>query len=188
MNQTKNKATGPHGQTVRRRVVALQCVLFATVWVMGCGGASFAKDSEDRRPLGCKDLGYQFDLKVLRLLPPETGDRQSLYFLYNTQTKPINLYQMREEDSTRSMYLNHVIRPHQWAVLSTSETEVRYICTINDAKSNYGKVVDCAESLNVCEYARVKYGMNNRGNYWLVDSNSRAGAVSDVLHYGIIPR
>ena len=145
-------------------------------------------DAEEKRPLGCKDLGYQFELKILRLQPPATGDRQSLYFLYNTLAKPINLYQMRQEDSTRSMYLNHVIRAHQWAVLSTSEPEVQYICTINDSKSNYGKVVDCAESLKVCEYARVKYGMNNRGNYWLVDSSARGTAVNEVLHYGIIPR
>ena len=149
---------------------------------------SIAQDSEEKRPLGCRDLGYQFELKVLRLLTAEKGDRQSLYFLYNKQAKPVNLYQMRQEDSTRTMYLNHVIKPHQWAVLSTSEKNVQYICTLNDAKSNYGKVVDCADSLNVCEYARVKYGMNNRGNYWVVDSNSRGGAVNDVLRYGIIPR
>lgn len=150
---------------------------------------SFAEDTEAKRPLGCKDVGYEFELKILRLLPLETNDKQSLYFIFNSLTdKSINLYQMRQEDSTRSIYMNHVIRPRQWAVLSTSEPEVRYICTTNDGKSNYGKVVDCAESLKVCEYARVKYGMNNRGNYWLVDGNTSTGAVYEVLHYGIIPR
>ena len=147
-----------------------------------------AEDADARRPLGCKDVGYQFELKILRLLPLETADQQSLYFIFNTDSKPVNLYQMREEDSTRSIYMNHVIRPRQWAVLSTSEPEVRYICTMNDDKSNYGKVVDCGETLKVCEYARVKYGMNNRGNYWLVNGNTNTGAVYEVLHYGIIPR
>ena len=133
-----------------------------------------AEDADARRPLGCKDVGYQFELKILRLLPLETADQQSLYLIFNTDSKPVNLYQMRGEDSTRSIYMN--------------EPEVRYICTMNDDKSNYGKVVDCGETLKVCEYARVKYGMNNRGNYWLVNGNTNTGAVYEVLHYGIIPR
>ena len=52
-----------------------------TTWVE----ASAVKNSEDKFPLGCKDLGYQFELKVLRLLPATTADRQSLYFMYNRQ-------------------------------------------------------------------------------------------------------
>ena len=155
-----------------------------TTWVE----AGAVKNSEDKSPLGCKDLGYKFELKVLRLLPATTADRQSLYFIYNSQSKPINLYQMRHEESTRSVYLNHVIRPGQWAVLSTSEPGMTYICAMDDGKSSFGRVVDCEESLKVCEYARVKYGMNNRGNFWVVDSTSRGAAVNDVLRYGIIPR
>lgn len=143
---------------------------------------------DDKYPLGCRDVGYKFDLKVLNLLPEEAGDRQSLYFIFNRLNKPVNLYQMLKNESTRSMYLNHVISPRQWAVLSTSEKNLKYICTIDDAKVSYGKIVDCSDSLKVCEYARVKYGLNNQGNYWLVGSNTRGGAVSEVLHYGIIPR
>ena len=145
-------------------------------------------DKEDRNPLGCRDVGYAYELHVLRLLPPTTGDAQALFFLFNTQNKTVNLYQMRQEDSTRSVYMNHAIRPRQWAVLSTSEPRVSYICTIDDNKSDYGQVVDCADYIKVCQYVRVKYGMNNRGNYWVVNSNTRGGAVNEVLHYGIIPR
>lgn len=146
------------------------------------------QDEGDKSPLGCKDLGYRFDLKTLKLFPGEVGERQSLYFIFNERSEPINLYQMLKNDSTRSMFLNNVIAPRQWAVLSTSETKLQYICTIADPKQSYGKIVDCAESLKVCEFARVKYGMNNGGNYWLVKSSSRGAAVDQVLHYGIIPR
>ncbi len=95
---------------------------------------------------------------------------------------------MRKEDSTRTLYLNHVIRPRQWAVLSTSEKELKYICTVDDPKLTYGQVIDCSQSIKVCEYARVKYGMNNKGNFWVVNSNTSGGAVREVLNYGIIPR
>ncbi|MCP0914095.1 endopeptidase IV [Legionella sp. 27cVA30] len=147
------------------------------------------KPNEERQnPLGCRDVGYQFELKVLELLPEAAGERNSLYFILNKLDKPINLYQMRSNDSARSMYLNHVIQGNQWAVLSTCEKNLKYICTVNEGKSPYGKIVDCGESLQVCEYARVRFGLNNRGNYWVVKSTNRSGAVREVVHYGIIPQ
>jgi len=163
-------------------------LLFLSLVATVPGFAATAVKEDNRYPLGCKDVGYKFKLKVLNLLPEEAGEQQSLYFIFNALPQAINLYQMRKDDSTRSMYLNHVIRAQQWAVLSTSEKELKYICTVDDAKQSYGKIVDCSQSLKVCEYARVKYGMNNKGNYWVVNSNSRGGAVNEVIHYGIIPR
>ncbi len=142
----------------------------------------------EKRPLGCRDVGYRFQLKILELQPEETGEKQSLYFIFNSLSEPVKLYQMLKDNSSRSLYLNHEIKPRQWAVLSTSENDLKYICSIADAKSNYGKIVDCEQSIKVCEYARVKYGLNNKGNYWLVKSNTSGGAVNEVLHYGIIPR
>ena len=142
-----------------------------------------------KSPLGCRDVGYQFQLNVLNILPEAAGDKQSLYFIYNRLNKPINLFQMlKGNNSTRSMYLNHVVRPQQWAVLATSEKELKYICTVEGAKSRYGQIINCSESVKVCEYARVRFGLNNHGNYWLVNSNSRGGAVGDVIRYGIIPQ
>ncbi len=147
-----------------------------------------AEKKDDTPPLGCRDVGYKYQLKILELFPEEAGEKQSLYFIFNALQKPINLYQMLKDDSTRSMFLNHVISARQWSVLSTSEKELKYICTVDDPKLSYGKIVDCSQSLKVCEYARVKYGMNNKGNYWLVKSNTSGGAVNEVIHYGIIPR
>lgn len=166
-----------------------RCAALIVLLSMITGGAYAAVDkSPGKSPLGCKDVGYRYKLKVLELLPAEAGEKQSLYFIFNGLKEPINLYQMLKDDSTRSMHLNHVIQGQQWAVLSTSEEKLKYICTMPDSKQSYGKIVDCAESLKVCEYARVKYGLNNKGNYWLVGSNTSGGAVNEVLHYGIIPR
>jgi hypothetical protein len=150
--------------------------------------ADKAKEDESRSPLGCRDQGYVFKLNVLKVLPQAEGDKQSLFFIYNKLNKPINMYQMLGDASTESTYLNHVINSKQWAVLATSEPELNYICAIDSSASSHGKIVDCAESVKVCEYARVKFGLNNRGNYWFVNSNSRNGAVRDVTNYGIIPR
>lgn len=148
----------------------------------------YAAEKEDNRnPIGCSDAGHQFDMHTLRLLPEDKGHSQSLYFLFNKTDQKVTLFQMREPDSSRSMYMNHQINAGQWGVLSTSEKQVKFICTVPEANSRYGKIVDCAENLRVCEYINVKYGLNNRGNYWLVNSNTKNGAIRDVVRYGIIP-
>ncbi|MGQ3892405.1 endopeptidase IV [Legionella sp. CNM-4043-24] len=145
------------------------------------------QENNNKNPIGCLDVGYQYDMHTLRLLPEDQGRSQSLYFLFNKTGQKVTLFQMRESDNSRSMYMNHQINPEQWGVLSTSEKQVKFICTVPEANSRYGKIVDCAESLRVCEYTKVKYGLNNRGNYWLVNSNTKNGAIGDVVRYGIIP-
>lgn len=147
-----------------------------------------SKDEDDsKNPLGCRNVGYQFDLHTLKLLPGEAGAPQAMYFIYNKTNRDINLYQMLDDSNTRNLYLNHAIHSRQWAVLSTSEKNLKYICTVPDSSSRYGKVVDCAEGIKVCEFTNVKYGLNNRGNYWLVSSTTKNSALRAVIYYGIIP-
>ncbi|ASQ46693.1 endopeptidase IV [Legionella clemsonensis] len=166
----------------------LKAVFVLSFFCMAANSSWAAKEEDEtKNPLGCYDTGYQFDLKTLRLYPGHAGEIQSMYFLFNTLNQKVNLYQMRDEESSRTMYLNHTIQPRQWAVLSTTEKKVKFICTIPDSKEAYGKIVDCSDSLRVCEYTNVRYGLNNRGNYWLVKSNTRSGAIREVVHYGIIP-
>ena len=173
---------------IHHQVVCVLCISTA-LFVTPFAGFTAKVDSEIRSPLGCKDVGYRFDLNVLELLPQKIEDNQSLYFIYNKHNKPIDLYQMRpsESESSQTVFLNHTIPAGRWAVLSSSE-KMNYICTVHDGKLSYGTIIDCQNGLKICEYARVKYGMNNRGNYWLSQGNSRDGAVREVIHYGIIPR
>lgn len=144
--------------------------------------------SKIKSPLGCKDVGYEYKLNTVTFLPESIGERQSLYFVYNKLSKPVNLYQMLKSSSTRNTFLNNTIKPNSWTVLATSEKELKYICTVADNKEKFGKVVECSESLKICEYTRVKFGLNNRGNYWLGNGTARGSAVGSVVRYGIIPR
>lgn len=150
-----------------------------------------AKNSDEensRPPIGCRDMGYQFDLKTLRLSTSDGLEaRQGLFVIYNHSNKNIGLFQMLGEESSRSMYLNHQISAGQWAVLSTSAKKMKYICTIAEGKNAYGKIVDCADHLMVCQYNNVRFGLNNQGNYWLVNSSTKNGAINAIVHYGIIP-
>ncbi|MBA2650423.1 MAG: endopeptidase IV [Legionella sp.] len=142
---------------------------------------------ETRPPIGCQPVGYDMGLKVLSLYPGQQSALQSLYFVYNQLHENVNLYQMRDKYSELSTRYNHTIRGKSWAAVATGEPTVRFICAMGEGKNGYGKIVDCAQSLKVCQYVNVKFGLNNKGNFWIVDSNTRNGAVNDVVHYGVIP-
>ncbi|ARB93525.1 endopeptidase IV [Legionella longbeachae] len=142
---------------------------------------------ETRFPIGCRPVGYKESLKILSLYPGKEGALQSLYFFFNKLPQTVSLYQMRDEDSEYSTRVNHSIGGNQWAVLATGEPLVKFICTLGDGKTSYGKILDCADTIKVCEYVNVKFGLNNKGNYWIVDGATRNEAVNGVVHYGIIP-
>lgn len=140
-----------------------------------------------RFPTGCTPVGFKQDLKVLTLYPGKEGALQSMFFFYNELPQTVNLYQMNDKSSAYSTRFNHAIRAGSWAVLATGEPLVKFTCTVGGDKTTYGNIVDCAQSIKVCEYVHVKFGLNNKGNFWIVESNTRNGAVSEVVHYGIIP-
>lgn len=169
--------------------IAIICAFFAVGLDHASAKAVTATKTKDeiKSPLGCKNAGYQYDMKVIKLLPATVGASDSLYFFYNKLNKPVALLQMLKDDGSQSLHLNHVVQSKHWAALATSEKSLKYICTIDDG-STYGEIVDCERSIKVCEYAGVTFGLNNRGNLWLVKSNTRGGAVQEVLRYGIIPR
>lgn len=150
-------------------------------------GQPINKKDDAKNPIGCRDVGYEKSLRVLSLFPGKEGALQTMYFFYNQMPQTVNLYHMRDKDSEFSMRYNHAIRPHSWAVLATGEPLVKFICTVGDGKQSYGSIVDCADAVKVCEYVHVKFGLNNKGNFWIVESNTRGGAVNEVVHYGIIP-
>ena len=126
-------------------------------------------------------------MKTLTLTPAETGQHQTLYFFHNITDDRISLSQMRTTDSNRSLYLNHTIEPNQWAVLATNEKSVRFICAIPGAKKPYGEVVSCQQTIHPCASTHVRFGLNNRGSFWMVGNTTRNSAIQAVLHYGVIP-
>ena len=150
---------------------------------------SFVVYAEDdhKRPHGCKEVGYQYLFKTLEIQPRSEGDKESLYFFYNKTDEPIKLYHMLGNTAPIKTFLNHTLEPKLWAVLITGEGNVKYICAKNAEGSQLGEIVDCQSHLTVCEFPNTRFGLNNRGNFWLVKADIRASAIRQVERYGIIP-
>lgn len=138
--------------------IHVRCLVSTILLLVGMGsiaatqGAPKVPKAADpgKSPLGCRDVGYQFEYNILRFLPELDADRNSLYFIFNRLGQPLHLYQTHKDESTRTMYLNHTINAKQWAVLATNERSLKYICTVDDGKLPYGKIVSCTDSVKVC--------------------------------------
>lgn len=147
---------------------------------------SYAED-DFKRPHGCKEVGYRYQYQTLEIQPRAEGDRESLYFFYNRSDEPIKLYHMLGNSAPIKTFLNHTLEPKLWAVLLTGEGNVKYICAKHAEGEALGEIVDCQSHLTVCEFPKTRFGLNNRGNFWLVKADVRANAIRQVERYGIIP-
>jgi hypothetical protein len=148
---------------------------------------SFAKT--ETMPNGCYDEGYAFKHKMLTLYPKKEGNRDSVYFIYNQSNHTINLFHAKKTQTHHGVNINNDIKAHRWAVYSSDEEKVRFICTSPSRKYEHGEINDCGEVLKVCEFSNVKFGLNNRGNYWMVDSTSKNTALRKVnREHGVLLR
>lgn len=144
---------------------------------------------EKTMPKGCRQVGFSYKYKQLMLYPEKAGRGLSMYFMYNKTDVPVRLYQTRGDEDAYFSHLINTIRPGQWAALSVDDKFMKFICTKAQSNHSYGRITDCQELLNVCEWDNVLFGVNNRGNYWAVTSSSRSGAMRRVNRtHGILLR
>lgn len=160
-------------------------LIVLSVTLMICN-FSHAKKPPKALPRGCHDEGYSFHHKSLTLMPSKAGKNDSVYFVYNNSGNTINLFQLKSAKDNMGLNINNKIRPYNWGVYSSDESLVRFACTIPSNKYDHGQLVNCQERLKVCEYTHVKYGLNNRGNYWMSRSNTRSGALKRVNQLGVL--
>ncbi len=164
----------------------LLSILLASEGVARRSHSKSGRDGIDRLPRGCMQEGYQFKYQLLYLYPPKAGNNDSVYFIFNHSNSNITIYAMSDKNSPSMTLFNNQIRARQWGVFSTDLPMMRFACTIKNAKFAYGELVDCEKHLKVCEYSNVKYGQNNRGNYWMVESTTRNSAVRQAIRYGVL--
>lgn len=165
-------------------VAVLSCLLLLS------GGAearrSGGPDGIDKLPRGCMNEGYSFKYNMAYLHPSQAGNYDSVYFFFNDSNRDITLLQAKKVGAYHVTELNNRIRAGQWGVYSTDEDEVRFICTTRSAKFRHGDIVDCEKHFKICEFSDVLYGLNNRGNFWMVNSTTRNSAVRGAIRYGVL--
>ena len=160
-------------------------IFFITLITIICGNA-FARLKPLELPRGCHNEGYTYHHKALTLLPAKAGNSDSVYFIYNKSPSTVNLYQLKTADEHMGININNKIRPYSWGVYSSNESMVKFACSTPSDKYDHGKLVGCQQTLKVCEYTNVKYGLNNRGNYWMSRSDTKSNSLRRVNKIGVL--
>lgn len=172
-----------------KKIVRSAVLIMIGVSLFSSGLARSNPEDEHKMPNGCRQVGYAFKYKQLMLYPEKAGLALSVYFMYNKSEYPVRLYQTRGDEDAYFSHLVNTIQPGRWGALSVDDKFMKFICTKVESRSNYGRITDCQDLLQVCEWDNVLFGVNNRGNYWAVTSNSRSGAMRIINRtHGILLR
>lgn len=139
-----------------------------------------------RFPIGCKKMGYRFDLYNVLFTASNQRKSQTVYFIHNISQKPVQLLQSVTGNEPYTLYINGKINPNRWSVFAVSGRNLKYTCTHYNQSRKQHRVINCRHVLEICEFPKTRFGTNHRGTYWLAFNQSRKSAVDLARFHGIL--
>lgn len=140
-----------------------------------------------RFPVGCKQMGYKFDLYNVIFEPSTKKYSQTIYFIRNKSLNMvIHLLQANDGSEPYIIHIDGNIYPNKWSVLAVSEHKIKYICTSYNKRYDDYRVLNCQDVLDICEFPRARFGTNHRGTYWLTLNQSRRSATNIARFHGVL--
>lgn len=169
----------------RYYLVVLAITLICLVFNTGLASKKYSKKSL-RYPVGCKQMGYKFDLYNVIFTPSTIRYPQTIYFIHNVSNKTVYMLQNNEGPKPYVLHINGKISPNKWSVLAVSEPKLKYLCVNYNEQKNDLTVINCQKIIEICEFPRSRFGTNHRGTYWLVFNKSRKGSVNTARYHGVL--
>jgi len=145
-----------------------------------------AASKEQRFPHECTAQGYQLTPYSVTFTPTAKYHPQALYFVKNISNKNVNLLQTRTGDEDYVNYLQNTIKPNLWSSLALDEPETTFICTTTNNRTGKPFAIDCSKVLDICEFTRVRFGENHRGNYWISHNKSMRATFNSTKWHGVL--
>ncbi len=153
---------------------------------------SFAakKEKKDVKPYptGCQVSGFEFKHGALLLKADTKETPQAIFFIHNISKYNIKFHQSRTGNEPYVIHSNQKLKVNQWAAYATDKKITKFVCTSYDNKKTNGKVLDCEKALKICQYPKVEFAVNNRGNYWATTNRTKNSAVRAVIRQGTLLR
>ena len=131
-------------------------------------------------PRGCEVVGFGYQQNHLIL--NDTG-HQTLYLIQNRSDVPIALENVETADVFMAPKLEAQILPHFWAAFSSNEANQHFKCM--QVSDDQLQDIDCATTLDVCQYPRVKFALSNQGNYWISTNKPQQQVIHEAASKGI---
>lgn len=145
------------------------------------------KEPVQAYPTGCSPIGFKFSNGVLVLAPVHKAEAQQqvIYFIQNKSKQDILFTDQRDSNLPYIMHNNNSLKSNLWAVFA-ADSKTKFICSKTDKAQTVQSILDCEDLVKVCEYANVKFALNNRGNYWATSNMSMSEAIREIVHQGIL--
>lgn len=169
----------------KRIVICLAIIFSLLIFHLTFANDQCAKE-KSCFPVGCKATGYKFDFYNLVFNPSTRKYPQTIYFITNISNRPVYMLQVHDGSEPYIIYMNGLINPNTWSVLSVGEEKVKFICTNYNKDKRDHRVISCKDALRVCEFSRSRFGTNHRGTYWLAMNQVRDAAVRIARFHGIL--
>lgn len=134
-------------------------------------------------PRGCEVTGFAFDNGYL--IVNETGN-QAYYLIQNRGKATVELQRHETREVFMSPPLTAKLEPSNWAAFASDEENLHFQCIINENETI--KKIDCRDSLEVCQYPRVKFALSNMGNYWVSVNKAQSQVINESANKGIYLR
>lgn len=134
-------------------------------------------------PHGCEVTGFGFSENYLIL---NDSGNQSFYLIQNRGTAQVELQRYDTQEVFMSPPLTAKIDPANWAAFASDVENLHFQCFTNE-NGNTIKI-DCRDTLDVCQYPRVKFALSNMGNYWVSANKTQGQVVNEAASKGIYLR
>lgn len=133
-------------------------------------------------PRGCEVTGYGFSQPFLVL--NEKG-QQAFYLLQNRTSYTIELehYETHKEVFMSPSLATQVAANH-WAAFA-SDVDNFYFKCYRKINNETRTLIDCRDTLEVCQYPRAKFALSNMGNYWVSTDKPLSQVITDASRKGI---
>lgn len=169
-------------------LITLPPLLLIAGLLLGYADFSYAKKGPPRKfPHGCRELGYEFKGPLLVLKPVSEETSQTLYLLHNSSHNKLVLELVHLPEQPFIPNFANEVHGDQWAALAMDRQIMQFRCQ-KMLGGGRTQSVSCENTVEACQYTRAKFASNNRGNYWVENSNSKIGVVRTAITKGILLR
>ena len=138
-------------------------------------------------PHGCREIGYDFQSNLLVLNPvSDTEKIQTVYLIHNKSPQDIHFMAERDPKDITALDYENVIKGEQWAAFALNLPTVSFRCVVDNETNEQ---VDCAQTLELCQFNRAKFGTALYGTYWMIQSFAEKDTTyRELMRMGVLLR
>lgn len=172
---------------MRKQITQLPGWVHFTSLVLLISSLAFPLSSLARKrlfPHGCRQKGFEFQDGLLLLNSEQADNTQTFFLIHNKTEYKVELKVDKSPNDKFTPSHQNTIRPYQWGAFAMSDPSVNFACYLSSSYHGHYRI-DCANSVELCQYNNVKFASHNGGTFWVVSSKSLQSTIRHAIKIGI---